>query len=115
MTTERDNTMTINKCDFVRAKMHEVVSPCEALKMLRELQNLTQEELAKISGITQSNISAIENGSRQLGRERAIILAKALHVHPAVLLFPDFDMAELTAHQVQISLGQLAHHAQFAR
>ena len=45
--------------------------------------------------MNQSNISAIENGSRQMGRERAMALAKALHVHPAVLLFPDFDIAEV--------------------
>lgn len=45
-----------------------------------------------MTGITQSNISALENGSRQLGRDRAITLAKALHVHPAVLLFPDYEM-----------------------
>ena len=86
--------MVINKQDFTRAKIHKIVSLGEALKMLRELQGLTQNDLAEITGIGQSNISAIENGSRQLGRERAIILAKALRVHPAVLLFPDFNMAD---------------------
>lgn len=30
---------------------------------------------------------------RELGRERALVLAKALKVHPAVLLFPDFDVS----------------------
>ncbi len=87
--------MHINKSEFVRAKVHHPVAPGEALKMLRELQGLSQNELAKLTGINQSNISAIENGSRQMGRERALIFAKALHVHPAVLLFPDFDMAEV--------------------
>lgn len=82
----------INKNSFTRARMHQVISPAEALKMLRELQGLTQNELAKMTGITQSNLSAIESGTRQLGRERAMVLAKALHVHPAVILFPDFDM-----------------------
>ena len=86
--------MTINKQDFTRAKIHKIVSPGEALKMLRELQGLTQNKLAKITGISQSNLSAIESGSKQLGRERAMVLAKALRVHPAVLLFPDFDMAD---------------------
>lgn len=86
--------MTINKNKFIKARMHQVVSPAEALKMLRELQGLTQNELAKLTGIRQSNISAIEGGSKQLGRERAMVLAKALHVHPAVLLFPDFDIAD---------------------
>jgi len=85
--------MRINKSNFTRAKMHQIISPAEALKMLRELQGLTQNGLAEKTGITQSNLSAIESGTRQLGRERAIVLAKALHVHPAVILFPDFDMA----------------------
>jgi hypothetical protein len=30
-----------------------------------------------------------------MGRERAIILAKALKVHPAILLFPDFDVKKV--------------------
>ena len=84
--------MVIDKKMFVKAKVHQSLTPGEALRMIRELQGLSQNELAKLSGIPQSNISALENGSRQLGRERAITLAKALHVHPAVLLFPDFEM-----------------------
>lgn len=93
--------MAINKHDFVKAKMHEILSPSEVLKMLRELQGLSQEDLSEITGISQSNISALENGARQFGRERAIVLARALQVHPAVLLFPDFDMAGFPAHQNQ--------------
>lgn len=80
---------------FERAKVHEKITPGEALKMIRELQGLSQNDLAKLTNMNQSNVSAIENGSRQMGRERAMALAKALHVHPAVLLFPDFDMAEV--------------------
>ena len=30
-----------------------------------------------------------------MGRDRALTFAKALHVHPAVLLFPDFDMSQV--------------------
>ena len=82
----------INKKDFVVARVHQAVSPGEALKMLRELQGLSQAELAKLTGISQPNISALENSTRQLGRGRALILAKVLHVHPAVILFPDFDI-----------------------
>jgi len=84
--------MKINKKDFVKAKVHIHLTPGEALKMIRELQGLTQADLAKITGISQSNISALESNTRKLGRERAIIFAIALRVHPSVLLFPDFDM-----------------------
>lgn len=80
---------------FVRAKVQVTVTPGEALKMLRELQELSQNELANLSGISQSNLSALENGTTHMGRERALALAKALHIHPAVLLFPDFDMAKV--------------------
>jgi transcriptional regulator with XRE-family HTH domain len=81
--------------NFEKAKIHEIVTPGEALKMIRELQGLSQNDLAQLTNMNQSNISALENGSRQMGRDRAIVLAKALHVHPAVLLFPDFDMANV--------------------
>lgn len=87
--------MKMNKKDFVKAKVHAHLTPGEALKMLRELQGLTQADLAIITGISQSNISALESNARQMGRERAIVFAKALKVHPAVLLFPDFDIQQV--------------------
>ncbi len=87
--------MKINKNEFTKARMHTTLTPGEALKMLRELQNLSQNELAKLSGISQSNLSALESNARQMGRERAMQLARALKVHPAVLLFPDFDIADV--------------------
>jgi len=65
------------------------------LKTLRELKGFSQRRLAELSGISQPNISALENNARRIGRERAIVLAKALKVHPAVILFPDFDITEV--------------------
>jgi transcriptional regulator with XRE-family HTH domain len=65
------------------------------LRTVRELQELTQSELARLTGIAQSNLSALETGARELGRERSLVLAKALRVHPAVLLFPDFDVSDV--------------------
>jgi transcriptional regulator with XRE-family HTH domain len=84
--------MRFNKSDFVRAKVHSRVTPGEALRMIREQQGLSQSDLANKTGISQSNISALECDTRQMGRERAIVFARALRVHPAVLLFPDFEM-----------------------
>ncbi|MFC2074675.1 helix-turn-helix domain-containing protein [Bdellovibrionota bacterium] len=88
--------MKINKKDFVKAKMHTSLSPGEMVRTLREMLGLSQSELADLCGMTQSNISAIETGARQIGRERALVLARALHVHPAVILFPDYDISEVT-------------------
>ena len=84
----------INKNDFVKAKVRASITPGEAIKMIRELQEISQNQLSEMTGISQSNLSALENGSRHLGRDRAIVLAQALHVHPAVLLFPDYQVKE---------------------
>ena len=82
----------MKKSNYVKSKNHVSVSPGESLRIIRELQGLSQQELATLIGSSQSNISAIESGSSQLGRDRSIALARALKVHPAVLLFPDFDI-----------------------
>jgi len=87
--------MNIDKKQFVRAKIHTIIAPGEALAMLRSLQNLSQSELAELTGISQPNISALENSRINMGRETAITLAYALKVHPSVLLFPDFDISQV--------------------
>ena len=78
--------------DFVRAKRHVEVTPGESVRILRELQELSQNELAEICGIPQSTISAVENDRIKLGVERAKIFARALKCHPAVLVFPGWDV-----------------------
>ncbi len=85
----------MKKNDLVRAKVNIKMTPGQMLKTLRELQELSQSELAELSGMSQSNISALESGVRQIGRERALALAIALKVHPAVILFPDFDLQDV--------------------
>lgn len=87
--------MKMNKKDFVRAKVNRKITPGEMLRTLRELQELTQKDLADQTGISQSNISAMENNVSQIGRDRALALAKVLKVHPAVILFPDFDISQV--------------------
>ena len=82
----------INKSDFVKSTAHVKLTPGEAIKMIRELQSLSQNDLAELTGISQSNLSALESNARKLGRNTAIVLAKALHVHPAVLLFPGYHV-----------------------
>jgi transcriptional regulator with XRE-family HTH domain len=85
----------MNKNNFIKAKVNINVTPGEMLKTLRELQGFSQKELADITGMSQSNISALETNIRNIGRDRALILAKALKVHPAVILFPNFTMDEV--------------------
>ncbi len=87
----------INKSDFVKAKVNIEITPGEMLKTLRELQELTQKELAELTDLNQSHISAMESGTSQIGRERALKLALALKTHPAVILFPAFDTSNIAS------------------
>jgi transcriptional regulator with XRE-family HTH domain len=77
---------------FRKAKKLVDVSVGESVRIIRELQELSQNELAELSGIPQSTISAIENDRVSLGVERAKVLARALRCHPAVLVFPGWDV-----------------------
>ncbi|MFQ5705611.1 MAG: helix-turn-helix domain-containing protein [Gemmatimonadales bacterium] len=74
--------------DFRRARKTVDVSVGESVRIVRELQELSQNELSALTGIPQSTISAIENDRVNLGVERAKVLARALKCHPAVLVFP---------------------------
>ena len=83
--------------EYVKAKRRVEVSVGESVRILRELQELSQNQLAVKAGIPQSTISAIENDRVQLGVERAKVLARALHCHPAVLVFPGWDVEHESA------------------
>jgi len=86
-----------NMNDYRIAKRNIEVSVGESVKVLRELQELSQNELANLTGIPQSTISAIENDRVQLGVERAKVLARALRCHPAVLVFPGWEIEHESA------------------
>ena len=78
--------------DFRPAKKRVEVTVGESVRIIRELQELSQRQLAELSGIPQATISAIENGRVNLGVERAKVLARALQCHPAVLVFPGWEL-----------------------
>ena len=78
--------------EFRPAKRRIEVTVGESIRILRELQQLSQSRLAEISGISQASISAIENGRVNVGVERAKVLARALKCHPAVLVFPGWEV-----------------------
>ena len=81
---------------FFRARVHTKLTPGEALRTVRELQEMTHRELAKATGIPSANIRAMEKGASQIGRKKAMVLAEALRVHPAVIMFPDFDTRKIS-------------------
>lgn len=83
--------------EFTRSKSRVRLTTGEILSILRDKNELTQNQLARKSGLTQATISSLENNRISLGVERAKALAKVLHVHPAVLLFPDWEVEERAA------------------
>ena len=83
--------------DYRKAKKLVDVSVGESVRILRELQGMSQNQLSELTGIPQSTISAIENDRVNLGVERAKILARALKCHPAVLVFPGWDVRQESA------------------
>ena len=78
--------------NFVKARKRTNVSIGESVRIIRELQELSQNELSQRTGIPQSTISAIEHDRVNLGVERAKVLARALKCHPAVLVFPGWNI-----------------------
>ena len=87
MTTGKDNME-----NYQLAKKIVDVSIGESVRIMRELQELSQNQLSALTGIPQSTISAIEHDKVKLGVERAKTLARALRCHPAVLVFPGWSL-----------------------
>lgn len=83
--------------DYRNARQRVNVTVGESVRIIRELQELSQNELSTLTGIPQSTISAIECDRVNLGVERAKVLARALKVHPAVLVFPSWDVESESA------------------
>jgi len=83
--------------NFKKAKKTVDVSVGESVRIIRDLQGLSQNELSKLTGIPQSTISSIENDKVNLGVERAKVIARALKCHPAVLVFPGWQVERESA------------------
>ena len=77
---------------YLPAKKRISVSVGQSVRIVRELQELSQNELSQRTGIAQATISAIENDRVRLGVERAKVLARALKCHPGVLVFPGWEL-----------------------
>jgi len=78
--------------NFRPARKRIEVSVGESVRIIRELQGYSQNALARLTGIPQATLSAIENDRVRLGVERAKMLAQALKCHPAVLVFPGWEI-----------------------
>ena len=83
--------------EYRPAKKRITVSVGESVRIIRELQGLSQNQLSQLTGISQATISAIENDRVRLGVERAKVLARALKCHPGVLVFPGWEFSDEVA------------------
>jgi transcriptional regulator with XRE-family HTH domain len=83
--------MVSNSNEFEPAKPRAQLSTGEVIRMLRELKEWTQEDLANRSGISPTNLSALENDRVDIGKRRAEQLAKAFNIHPAIIMFPEYE------------------------
>lgn len=75
------------KYDLAKERMR--LSSGDVIKMAREMLEMTQAELAKKSGISASHLSEIESGRVEIGRQRALALAKVLQVPAPYIMFPN--------------------------
>ena len=90
--------------DFKPAKQRIEVSVGESVRIMRELQEMSQSQLATAAGIPQSqspHISAIENGHTNLGVERAKRLAKSPEMPPSRPRVSGMGRPTTTQHKLQ--------------
>ena len=51
--------------------------------------------MASRSDISPTNISLLENGKVDIGKKRVEQLAAAFDVHPAIIMFPEYEAREI--------------------
>ncbi|MDZ4662389.1 MAG: helix-turn-helix transcriptional regulator [Pseudomonadota bacterium] len=61
----------------------------DIIKAFRANFDIVQDDMAWACGISQANLSAIENNRREVGPKLAVKIAAFLDVHPSILLYPN--------------------------
>ena len=87
--------MKMNPQDFVPARRHSHLTTGDVIRILRQKKGWTQEELARRSGLHANNISLLEKNRVDIGKRRALLLAGAFGVHPAIIMFPEYEAKEI--------------------
>ena len=90
----------------IKAKPLAVLTSGEVIRMLRTLKGWTHGELSDHSGISITNITLLENENIEIGKRPAIQLAKAFNVHPAIIMFPEYDRKEIERAAWEITVSQ---------
>lgn len=76
-------------------------TPGNLIKAFRNNFGVGQDEMAYACGISQANLSAIENGRREVGPSVALKLAAFMGLNPEVILYPNGYQAEPEFIEVQ--------------
>ena len=64
-------------------------TPGSIVRAFRKNFDLTLKDLEKITGIDETNLSAMEHDKREIGLKSAILLSAAFGIDPDQILFPD--------------------------
>ncbi len=64
-------------------------TPGSIVRAFRKNFGLTLKNLEKVTGIDETNLSAIENNKREVGLKSAILLAAVFGIDPDQILFPN--------------------------
>jgi transcriptional regulator with XRE-family HTH domain len=80
------------------------------VKTYREIRGMTQDDLARETGIPSTAISRIERGSRKVTLEEAVVLAEVLRVTLAQLAGVE-ELALEQSHNAQRLLVKKCHKA----
>lgn len=83
--------------DIHQAKTRVTVSVGESVRIIRELQGLTQSELARRTKIPQSTISAIETDTIIWASSGPRPWRVSCRATPAVLVYPGWDVTKQSA------------------
>lgn len=78
--------------DYRKARKGIDVSVGDSVRIIRELQELSQNDLAELTGIPQATLSAIENNRVNLGIKHTKNLGRALNCYPSVSVFRGWDI-----------------------
>ena len=67
----------------------EKMTPGEVIKAKRKNYGITLDEVQKVTGIPQSNLSLYENDKKPIGLLQATKIGLAIGLHPITILFPN--------------------------
>lgn len=75
--------------DILNEAFPDIATSGQLIKAFRRNFNISQEDLAEVTGIQRTNLSAIENDKIEMTVHYAEILGAALGIAPASILFPN--------------------------